>query len=172
MEECQNLGLTKSIGVSNFACKKLERLLATAKIPPAVNQVELNPVWQQKKLRDFCEKKGIHITAYSPLGAKGTVWGTNRVMECQVLKEIANAKGKSVAQVSLRWVYQQGVSLVVKSFNKERMKENLDIFDWELSAEELQKIEQIPQYRGNRTEVHVSEDGPYKSLEDLWDGEI
>lgn len=52
------------------------------------------------------------------------------------------------------------------------MKENLDIFDWELSAEELQKIEQIPQYRGNRTEVHVSEDGPYKSLEDLWDGEI
>ncbi|KAL9454079.1 hypothetical protein AB3S75_009641 [Citrus x aurantiifolia] len=172
MEECQNLGLTKSIGVSNFACKKLERLLATAKIPPAVNQVELNPVWQQKKLRDFCEKKGIHITAYSPLGAKGTIWGTNRVMECQVLKEIANAKGKSVAQVSLRWVYQQGVSLVVKSFNKERMKENLDIFDCELSAEELQKIEQIPQYRGNRSEVHVSEDGPYKSLEDLWDGEI
>ena len=75
-------------------------------------------------------------------------------------------------KVSLRWVYQQGVSLVVKSFNKERMKENLDIFDWELSAEELQKIEQIPQYRGNRTEVHVSGDGPYKSLEDLWDGEI
>ncbi|KAH9794302.1 Deoxymugineic acid synthase 1 [Citrus sinensis] len=172
MEECQNLGLTKSIGVSNFACKKLERLLATAKIPPAVNQVELNPVWQQKKLRDFCEKKGIHITAYSPLGAKGTIWGTNRVMECQMLKEIANAKGKSVAQVSLRWVYQQGVSLVVKSFNKERMKENLDIFYWELSAEELQKIEQIPQYRGSRSEEHVSEDGPYKSLEDLWDGEI
>ena len=75
-------------------------------------------------------------------------------------------------KVSLRWVYQQGVSLVVKSFNKERMKENLDIFDWELSAEELQKIEQIPQYRGSRAEVHVSEDGPYKSLEDLWDGEI
>ena len=61
--------------------------------------MELNPVWQQKKLRDFCEKKGIHITAYSPLGAKGTIWGTNRVMECQMLKEIANAKGKSVAQV-------------------------------------------------------------------------
>lgn len=61
--------------------------------------MELNPVWQQKKLRKFCEEKGIHITAYSPLGAKGALWGTNRVMESEVLKEIASAKGKSVAQV-------------------------------------------------------------------------
>ncbi|KAJ0038057.1 hypothetical protein Pint_22023 [Pistacia integerrima] len=66
MEECQKLGLTKSIGVSNFSCKKLEKLLASAKIPPAINQVEMNTVWQQKKLREFCEEKGIHITAYSP----------------------------------------------------------------------------------------------------------
>ncbi|XP_044488135.1 non-functional NADPH-dependent codeinone reductase 2-like isoform X3 [Mangifera indica] len=98
MEECQKLGLTKSIGVSNFSCKKLEELLAIAKIPPAVNQVELNPVWRQKKLRKFCEEKGIHITAYSPLGAKGAVWGTNRVMDSEVLQEIAKARGKSVAQ--------------------------------------------------------------------------
>ncbi|PON89790.1 Aldo/keto reductase [Trema orientale] len=98
MEECQKLGLTKSIGVSNLSCKKLENLLVGAKIPPAVNQVEMNPVWQQKKLREFCEEKGILIMAYSPLGAKGTPWGTDRVMECEVLKEIASAKGKSVAQ--------------------------------------------------------------------------
>ncbi|XP_031248212.1 non-functional NADPH-dependent codeinone reductase 2-like [Pistacia vera] len=164
MEECQKLGLTKSIGVSNFSCKKLEKLLASAKIPPAVNQVEMNPVWQQKKLREFCEEKGIHITAYSPLGAKGVVWGTNRDMDSQVLKEIAIAKGKTVAQVSLRWVYEQGVSLVVKSFDGERMKENLEIFDWRLSAEELQKIEQIPQMRGNIIQSFVSEKGPYKSI--------
>ncbi|KAJ4710184.1 NADPH-dependent codeinone reductase-like protein [Melia azedarach] len=139
MEECQKLGLTKSIGVSNFSCKKLETLLVTAKIPPAVNQVEMNPVWQQKKLREFCKKKGIHITAYSPLGAKGTAFASNRIFESEVLKEIATAKGKTVLEdfvcgcelckVSLRWVYEQGVSLLVKSFNKERMKENLDIFD-------------------------------------------
>ncbi|XP_031273458.1 non-functional NADPH-dependent codeinone reductase 2-like [Pistacia vera] len=172
MEECQKLGLTKSIGVSNFSCKKLEKLLASEKIPPAVNQVEMNPVWQQKKLREFCEEKGIHITAYSPLGAKGVVWGTNRVMDSQVLKEIAIAKGKTVAQVSLRWVYEQGVSLVVKSFDRERMKENLEIFDWQLSAEELQKIEQIPQMRGNIVQQFVSEKGPYKSIEEIWDGEI
>uniref|UniRef100_A0A2C9UFP1 NADP-dependent oxidoreductase domain-containing protein n=1 Tax=Manihot esculenta TaxID=3983 RepID=A0A2C9UFP1_MANES len=99
MEECLKLGLTKSIGVSNFSCKKLETLLATANIPPAVNQVEMNPLWQQKKLRDFCGRKGIHVSVYSPLGGKGTLWGTNLVLDCKVLKEIADAKAKSIAQV-------------------------------------------------------------------------
>jgi diketogulonate reductase-like aldo/keto reductase len=61
----------------------------------------MNPLWQQKRLREFCEEKGILITAYSPLGGKGTPWGTNRVMECDVLKEIADAKRKTIAQVKL-----------------------------------------------------------------------
>ena len=128
MEDCQKLGLTKAIGVSNFSCKKLEELLRTATILPAVNQVsvvflptlsrydlelefdeeimsgfllkvEMNPLWQQKKLREFCAEKGIHITAYSPLGAKGALWGTGRVMDCEVLDEIATENGKSIAQV-------------------------------------------------------------------------
>ncbi|EEF40537.1 non-functional NADPH-dependent codeinone reductase 2 isoform X1 [Ricinus communis] len=172
MEECQILGLTKSIGVSNFTCRKIEKLLVSARIPPAVNQVEMNPLWQQKKLRKFCEEKGIQITAFSPLGGKGTIWGSNRVLECEVLKEIASAKGKTVAQVSLRWVYEQGVSIVVKSFNKERMKENLEIFEWELSKEELQKINQIPQERVALAEMYVSDESPYKSLMELWDGEL
>ncbi|XP_050275663.1 non-functional NADPH-dependent codeinone reductase 2-like [Quercus robur] len=172
MEECQKLGLSKSIGVSNFSCKKLETLLATAKIPPAVNQVEMNPLWQQKKLREFCENKGIRITAYSPLGAKGTLWGTNWVMECEVLKQIAEATGKTIAQICIRWVYEQGVSVLVKSFNKDRMKENLDIFDWKLSPEDLEKISQIPQRKGFPGLEFISEEGPYKSLSELWDGEI
>ncbi|KAG5565389.1 hypothetical protein RHGRI_001328 [Rhododendron griersonianum] len=87
----------------------------------------MNPLWQQKKLRKFCEEKGIHVTAYSPLGAKGTLWGTDQVMECEILKEIAKSKGKTLAQVCLRWVYEQGVSALVKSFNKERMRQNLEI---------------------------------------------
>ncbi|XP_062113201.1 non-functional NADPH-dependent codeinone reductase 2-like [Humulus lupulus] len=173
MEECQNLGLTKSIGVSNFSCKKLETLLATAKIPPAVNQVEMNPVWQQKKLRKFCEENGILITAYSPLGGdKEGMWATNRVMDCVVLKEIANAKGKTIAQICLRWLYEQGVCFVVKSFDKERMKQNIDIFEWNLSTEELEKIEQIPQQKGNPAISFISNEGPYKSVEEFWDGEI
>ncbi|XP_010043911.2 non-functional NADPH-dependent codeinone reductase 2 [Eucalyptus grandis] len=172
MEECQKLGLTKSIGVTNFSCKKLEKLLSIAEIPPAVNQVEMNPLWQQQKLRKFCKEKGVHITAFSPLGAKGTFWGTNRVMECEVLQEIAKGKGKTHAQVCLRWVYEQGVSVLVKSFNKERMKENLDIFDWSLSLEELNKISQIPQKKGFVGLEIVSPNGPYKSPEELWDEEI
>ncbi|KAM5551301.1 non-functional NADPH-dependent codeinone reductase 2 [Rosa sericea] len=172
MEECQKLGLTKAIGVSNFSCKKIEILLSTAKIPPAVNQVEMNPLWQQKKLREFCERKGIIITAFSPLGAKGTPWGTNGVMECETLKQIAEAKRKTLAQVCLRWAYEQGVSVVVKSFNKERMKENMDIFEWELLPEEVDKINQIPQKRGCQASEFVSENGPFESLEELWDGDI
>ncbi|KAK4373411.1 hypothetical protein RND71_008795 [Anisodus tanguticus] len=148
MEECKSLGLTKGIGVSNFSCKKLEKLLSIAKIPPAVNQVEMNPIWQQKQLREFCNAKGIHITAYSPLGANNTFWGDNRVVECDVLTEIAKSKGKTTAQVALRWVYEQGVTVVTKSFNKERMKENLQIFDWSLSEQDLKIISELPQRRG------------------------
>ncbi|TMW96462.1 hypothetical protein EJD97_007311 [Solanum chilense] len=148
MEECKNLGLTKGIGVSNFSCKKLEELLLIAKIPPAVNQVEMNPIWQQKELREFCNAKGIHIIAFSPLGAYNTTWGHNRVMECDVLIQIAKSKGKTIAQVALRWIYEQGASLVVKSLNKERMKENLQIFDWSLSHRDLEKISELPQHKG------------------------
>ncbi|KAJ4713846.1 Aldo/keto reductase [Melia azedarach] len=147
MEECKNLGLTKAIGVSNFPRSKLEELLSVAKIPPAVNQVEMNPTWHQKKLREFCKEKGIHVTAYSPLGAYKDMWGHKSIMESNVLEEIAKAKGKTKAQIALRWVYEQGGSAVPKSLNKERMKENLQIFDWCLTEEELNKIDRHPQQK-------------------------
>ncbi|KDP21288.1 hypothetical protein JCGZ_21759 [Jatropha curcas] len=172
MEECQKIGFTKSIGVSNFSCKKLSDILAIAEIPPAVNQVEVNPLWQQKKLMEFCKGNGIMLTAYSALGARGTIWGSNRVMENQVLNEIANARGVTVAQLCLRWTYEQGICVLVKSFNKERMKQNLDIFNWELSEEESKKISQITQSRGCCGEVFISDKGPFRTLEELWDGEI
>lgn len=148
MEECKRIGLSKGIGVSNFSCKMLQQLLSTAKIPPALNQVEMNPIWQQEKLREFCKAEGIHITAYSPLGANNTKWGDNRVLDCDALAHIAKSKGKTVAQVSLRWIYEQGVSLVTKSYNKERMRENLQIFDWSLSEEDHKMISQLPQRKG------------------------
>ncbi|KAD2393429.1 hypothetical protein E3N88_40406 [Mikania micrantha] len=157
MEECQDLGLAKSIGVSNFSSRKLKQILSFAKIPPAVNQVEMNPIWQQKKLNEFCKMNGILITAYSPLGAVGnSLWGHSHVMECDVLQNIAMSKGKTVAQICLRWLYEQGVIIAIKSFNTERMKQNLDIFDWSLTQEELNKIDLIPQRKYtslNRTVV-------------------
>ncbi|XP_026443628.1 non-functional NADPH-dependent codeinone reductase 2-like [Papaver somniferum] len=174
MEECQKLGLTKSIGVSNFSCKKLQTILYIANIPPAVNQVEMNPVWQNLKLRDFCKANSIILTAYSPLGGQGAPWGSNAVYEAQVLHEIAETKGTTHAQVCLRWVYEQGVSLLMKSFNEHRMKENMMIFDWELGVDELEKISKIPQSRGLSGAVFVSEleAAPFKTLEEFWDGEV
>ncbi|THG06452.1 hypothetical protein TEA_029096 [Camellia sinensis var. sinensis] len=76
---------------------------------------------------------------------KEQVGGSNQVMECEVLKQIAKARGKSVTQACLRWVYEQGGSVLVKSFSKERLKENLHIFDWELSAQDSEMINQLPQ---------------------------
>ncbi|XP_020230461.1 NAD(P)H-dependent 6'-deoxychalcone synthase [Cajanus cajan] len=164
MEECQKLGLTKCIGVSNFSRKKLENLLSFATIPPSVNQVEMNPTWHQKKLREYCKNKGIIITAYSPLGAAGTFWGSNDVLENELLKEIAEAHGKSVAQVSLRWLYELGITIAVKSYNKERMKQNLEIFNWSLTKDDYEKIDQVKQHK-------LMSNGPAKFVPDLWDEE-
>ncbi|CAI9757312.1 unnamed protein product [Fraxinus pennsylvanica] len=172
MEECYKLGLAKSIGVSNYSCAKLSKLLENATIPPAVNQVEMNVAWQQQKLLQFCKEKNILVCAWSPLGANGAVWGTHRVMQSPILKEIAATKNRSVAQVALRWIYEQGVSPIVKSFNKERMKENLQIFDWKLTEEEVSRIQEIPQARGFTGDRFVFPEGQYKSVEELWDGEI
>ncbi|KAL1807144.1 hypothetical protein ACET3Z_030212 [Daucus carota] len=133
--------------------------------------VEMNPAWQQRKLMEFCNANGITIAAYSPLGGPGACWGSKGVLESEVLKEISTSKGKSVAQVALRWVYEQGVVIVMKSFNKERLKQNLEIFDWELTDEDSKRIAEIPQSRASLAEMFISETGLFKSLEQLWDGE-
>ncbi|KAL2243863.1 methylecgonone reductase-like [Sesamum indicum] len=172
MEECCRLGLVKSIGVSNFSCAKLSKLLEFASIPPAVNQVEMNVGWQQQKMLEYCKEKRIHVCAWSPLAANGAIWGSLAVMDSPILKEIAAAKNKTIAQVALRWIHEQGGTPIVKSFNKERMKQNLQIFDWELTVDELCKIQKVPQAKGFRGERFVFPEGQYKSLEQLWDGEI
>ncbi|KAL7098291.1 hypothetical protein ACP275_09G007500 [Erythranthe tilingii] len=172
MEECSKLGLAKSIGVSNFSSSKLSKLLDFAIIPPAVNQVEMNVAWQQEKMLEFCKEKKIHVCGWSPLGANGALWGTLAVMDSPILRQIAAARNKTVAQVALRWIYEQGASPIVKSFSKERMKQNLEIFDWELTDEETCKIRMIPQAKGLTGEMFVFPEGQYKSLEQLWDGEI
>ncbi|XP_047067116.1 deoxymugineic acid synthase 1-D-like [Lolium rigidum] len=145
MEQCHRLGLAKAIGVSNFTTWHLDKIMMAATVPPAVNQVELNPFWQQRKLRKYCAEKGIHVAAYSPLGGQNWSGEGNAVLESEVLAEIAKARGKSVAQVALRWIYEQGLTPIVKSFSKERLKQNIQIFDWELTEDDLIKISQIPQ---------------------------
>ncbi|CAL4941007.1 unnamed protein product [Urochloa decumbens] len=162
MEECQRRGLARAIGVSNFACKKLEHLLSFGKIPPTGNQVEVHPYCRQNKLREFCKVRGIQLCGYSPLGATGTAWANNNVMDSPVLKQIAQDRGKTVAQ---------GDCVITKSFNESRMRENLDIFDWELTDDDRRKISDLPESRGNYN-FFVHESGPFKTVEDFWDGEM
>uniref|UniRef100_J3LVM7 NADP-dependent oxidoreductase domain-containing protein n=2 Tax=Oryza brachyantha TaxID=4533 RepID=J3LVM7_ORYBR len=132
----------------------------------------MNAGWRQEKVREACGASGVVVTAYSPLGAYGAIWGSDAVMKSGVLHDVAARTGKTIAQVALRWLYEQGVCLVARSFNEERMKQNMEIFDWELSEEDKQMIAGMPQRRACRGEYFLSPDGPYKSLHDLWDGEI
>ncbi|KAI5673959.1 hypothetical protein M9H77_14323 [Catharanthus roseus] len=168
MEECKKLGLVKSIGVSNFTCQKLSSLLENATIPPAVNQVAMNVGWQQRKLVPFFKEKNIHVSAFSPLATYGGFWDISVALDSPILKDIAASKGKTVAQIALRWIHEQGSSFIVKSFNKERMIQNLQIFSWELTKEEMEQIQKIPQHKG----ISGNSEGAIKYLEQLWDGDL
>lgn len=172
MEALYDSRKARAIGVSNFSSKKLSDLLNIARIPPAVNQVECHPAWQQTKLRGLCESNGVHLSAYSPLGSPGTTWITGDVLKHPVIATVAEKLGKTPAQVALRWGLQMGSSVLPKSTKKERIKENFDVFDWCIPDDLMSKFSEIKQDRLVRGEAFVGEDKPYKSLHDLWDGEI
>lgn len=172
MEKLHDLGKTRAIGVSNFSSKKLGDLLAIARVTPSVNQVECHPVWQQTKLEAFCQTKGVHLSAYSPLGSPGTTWINGNVLTNSVVNMIAEKLGKSPAQVALRWGIQKGHSVLPKSTNEARIKENLDLFDWSIPEDLLAKFSEIEQVRLVRGNFLVHPEGVYKTVEEFWDGEI
>ncbi|KAK3138593.1 hypothetical protein QOZ80_5AG0370880 [Eleusine coracana subsp. coracana] len=173
MEKLYDSGKARAIGVSNFTCKKLEDLFAVARVPPAVNQVECHPVWQQDKLRKLCQLKGVHLSAFSPLGSPGSP-GLNgpSVLSNPVVVSVAEKLQKTSAQVALRWGIQMGHSVLPKSANEERIKENIDIFDWSIPKDLMTKFSEIKQVRLLRADVAVHPNSGYNTLEDLWDGEI
>ncbi|KAH1039329.1 hypothetical protein J1N35_041072 [Gossypium stocksii] len=154
IEALYDSGKARAIGVSNFSSKKLGDLLQVARVPPAVLQVECHPVWQQPKLHAFCESKGIHITGYSPLGSPGTGTIKKEVLKHPVLNMVAEKLGKSPAQVALRWGLQMGHSVLPKSTNETRIKENFDVFDWSIPEElfakfaEIEQVSFLPSFRG------------------------
>ena len=132
LEELHQHGLARAIGVSNFEPEHLERVLDEGSIVPAINQVELHPAFQQRKLRGFQEQLGIITEAWGPLGQ-----GKYELSDLPGLTEIAQAHGKSIQQIVLRWHLQEGVVVFPKTVRKERMIENLSVFDFELSPEEM-----------------------------------
>ncbi|KAF8397378.1 hypothetical protein HHK36_016291 [Tetracentron sinense] len=190
MEGQYDSGKARAIGVSNFSSKKLGDLLEVARIPPAVNQVECHPTWQHSQLRAFCKSKGVHLSGYRPLGAPGKPELKNVVLKHPVLNMAAKKLCKTPAQVALRWGLQMGHSVLPKSTNKARIEENFDVFEWSIPEDLFSKfceIEQaippkewslmfwllIVQARLSRGTFFVHETlSPYKTVEELWDGEI
>lgn len=136
MEELYASGQVRAIGVSNFHSQHIEDLLTTATITPMVNQIELHPQLNQRKLVEYCRQKGIVVTAYSPLGR-------GALLENPLLKKIARTHQKSVAQVILRWDLQNGLTVIPKSANPERIAANLAVFDFALTPFEMSQIDQL-----------------------------
>jgi len=142
MEELVKAGLVKAIGVANFTAPMLVDLFSYAKVAPAVNQIELHPYFQQTALVEFCQYKKMAVTGYSPLGSPGNFKdkGFPILVDDPVIVKIASRHGKSPAQVLIRWGMQRGTVVIPKSVTPARIKENIEVFDFELSAEEMDSI--------------------------------
>lgn len=126
-------GRARSIGVSNFQPAHLERIIAETGVVPAVNQIEVHPYFTNEEARAASIRHGVEVEAWSPI-AQGAV------LSDQVIGEIAAAHGKSISQVTLRWHVERGDIVFPKSMHEERMRENFDIFDFSLTAEEVERI--------------------------------
>jgi diketogulonate reductase-like aldo/keto reductase len=138
-------GKVRAIGVSNFMVAHLTRLLERATVVPAVNQIEVHPYFAQREVQDFGAKHSILTQAWSPIGGitfyrDGSHGST---LDDPVLGAIAKAHGKTPAQVMLRWGLQHGRSVIPKSTNPSRIAENIDVFDFELSADEMVAIDSL-----------------------------
>lgn len=134
MEEALDAGKVRAIGVSNFRAHHLDELLKTAKVTPAVNQIFLNPSDTEDEVVAYNKEHGILSEAYSPLG-------TGKIFTIPELKDIAAKYNKSVAQVVLRWSLQHGFLPLPKSVHADRIKQNTEIFDFELSDDDIKKID-------------------------------
>jgi D-xylose reductase len=145
MEDLVRAGLVRNIGVCNCNCALLRDLQSYATIPPAVLQVELHPYLTQEKLLRYCAESRIAVTAFSPLGAPsyvplGAADAAESVQEKAVVRDAARKNGRTPAQVVLRWAVQRGTAIVPKTSRADRLAENIALFDFQLSEEEMAAI--------------------------------
>jgi len=138
LETLYKNGRVKAIGVSNFQIHHLEELMKDSEIKPMVNQVEYHPRLTQKNLQSFCQQQGIQLEAWSPLMQ-------GHLLDNSDLLDIANKYNKSIAQIILRWDLQNGVVTIPKSTKEHRIAENSDVFDFELSQEDMERIDGLNQ---------------------------
>jgi 2,5-diketo-D-gluconate reductase A len=151
--ELRDAGLTRSIGVSNFLVPHLERVIAETDVVPAVNQIELHPAYQQREVVSWATERGIRIESWGPLGqGKYDLFGTPAVADA------AAAHGKTPAQVVLRWHLQKDFIVFPKSVRAERLRENLDVFDFTLTDAEIAAIDGLDPLDGSgRVGTHPEE---------------
>lgn len=142
LEELYNQGKIKAIGVSNFLPHHLEPLLENAKIKPMVNQIEFHPGMLQEETVEFCKKHHILVEAWAP-------FSNGQILTNPVLKEIADKYKKSVAQLSLRWIIQKGIVPLPKSVTPKRIKSNLEVFDFEISEQDVDRIDRLTDCGGS-----------------------
>ncbi|QGU05336.1 aldo/keto reductase [Corynebacterium comes] len=145
-------GLTTSIGVSNFLPEHIDRLSMTSRVTPVVNQIELHPALQQWKDIDAARVHGIRVEAWAPLGQ-----GRTDLLEAPEIVDAATAHGVSPAQVIIRWHLQNGVILFPKSSHPERIRENIDVFGFELSSGEMADITSLDEGEDGRVGPHPSD---------------
>ncbi|XP_047112438.1 1,5-anhydro-D-fructose reductase-like [Schistocerca piceifrons] len=154
MEEQVDAGKTKAIGISNFNISQMERLIVNSRIHPANLQVEMHAYLQQKELRIFCETNGIVVTAYSPLGSPGAKQHWQKkynyspenfpdLLGHPAVQQIADAHDRTPAQILLRHLVQQHIVVIPKSTSPERIKQNFKIFDFELTPEEMEILNNL-----------------------------
>lgn len=144
LQEIYASGRAKAIGVSNFQQHHIEELLNNSDVVPAVDQIESSPQFTNQELIDFLTVKGIHTEAWSPLGGTG-----GNLLGDPVLAEIGAKYGKSAAQVVIRWHIQRGVVVLPKSTHAERIKQNFDVFDFNLSPEDMDAVTSLNTGRRN-----------------------
>jgi 2,5-diketo-D-gluconate reductase A len=135
MEDLYREGRVKAIGVSNFPPDRLMDLMVHTEVVPMVNQIETHPFNQQIEVQQFLRENGVQHESWGPFAE-----GKHNIFQNEVLRSIADAHGKTVAQIILRWLTQRGIVAIPKSVRKERKEENFDVFDVELSADEMAAI--------------------------------
>ena len=136
LEKLKHESICRSIGVSNFSPKHLNEIFKICEFIPAVNQIEMNPFLAQKNISEFCRSKNIHITGYCPLAR------TEKSND-PTLVNVANECGKTWAQVMVRWGLQKQLTIIPKSANPERIRENSDVFNFELNEKQMQRLDDL-----------------------------
>lgn len=138
LEEAYKAGKIRAIGVSNFYGDQLKNLELSNEVKPAINQIEVNPWYQQKSEVDFAQSDDIQVEAWAPFAE-----GKHEIFTNKVIAEIANKYGKSNGQVILRWLLQRGIVVIPKSVHKNRMAENINVFDFELKSDEMNALNNL-----------------------------